>query len=108
MVLLSFWKPDRPLLDPFCGSGTIPIEAARIGRNIAPGIEREFAFVDWPSLPGDLVADLRGQAIAAQHERLEERILGSDVDGRILAAARDNATRAGVAGDIHFQVGGRT
>lgn len=105
MVLLSFWKPDRPLIDPFCGSGTIPIEAARIGRNIAPGIERDFTFEEWPGVREDQTADLRSQAVAAQVDKLEERILGSDIDGRVLAAARDNASRAGVSNDIHFQTG---
>ncbi|MCO8121842.1 bifunctional 23S rRNA (guanine(2069)-N(7))-methyltransferase RlmK/23S rRNA (guanine(2445)-N(2))-methyltransferase RlmL [Stieleria sp. TO1_6] len=105
LVMLSFWKPDRPLLDPFCGSGTIPIEAARIGRNIAPGIDRHFSFLDWPHTPGEVVEDLRSTAIAAQLDSLEERILGSDIDGRVLRAARDNAARAGVADDIHFQTG---
>ena len=97
MVMLSFWKPDRPLLDPFCGSGTIPIEAARIGRNIAPGIDREFTFESWPMTPQELTSDLRSQAAGAQVDSIEERILGSDVDGRVLRAARDNAHRAGVA-----------
>ncbi|QEF96433.1 Ribosomal RNA large subunit methyltransferase K/L [Stieleria maiorica] len=105
MVLLSFWKPDRPLLDPFCGSGTIPIEAARIGRNIAPGIDRDFTFESWPTVPKALLPDLRSQAIAAQLDSIEERILGSDLEGRVLRAARDNAERAGVADSIHFQSG---
>lgn len=105
MVMLSFWKPDRPLLDPFCGSGTIPIEAARIGRNIAAGIDREFTFQSWTSTPPELLADLRSQAIAAQSDSIEERILGSDIDGRVLRAARDNAARGGVENDIHFQTG---
>lgn len=105
MVMLSFWKPDRPLLDPFCGSGTIPIEAARIGRGIAPGIDREFTFQSWPGTPDELLADLRSQAIAAQSPSLEQRILASDIDGRVLRAARDNAIRAGVENDIHFQTG---
>nr|WP_220498395.1 bifunctional 23S rRNA (guanine(2069)-N(7))-methyltransferase RlmK/23S rRNA (guanine(2445)-N(2))-methyltransferase RlmL [Rhodopirellula sp. JC639] len=105
MVLLSFWKPDRPLLDPFCGSGTIPIEAARIGRNIAPGIDRDFTFESWPTVATTLLPDLRSRAIAAQVDSIEERILGSDLDGRVLRAARDNAERAGVADSIHFQPG---
>lgn len=105
MVMLSFWKPDRPLADPFCGSGTIPIEAARIGRKIAPGIDRDFTFQSWPTTPAELLSDLRQQAIAAQIDSIEERILGSDIDGRVLRAARDNAERAGVEKDIHFQVG---
>ncbi|MDV6029074.1 MAG: bifunctional 23S rRNA (guanine(2069)-N(7))-methyltransferase RlmK/23S rRNA (guanine(2445)-N(2))-methyltransferase RlmL [Phycisphaera sp. RhM] len=105
MVLLSFWKPDRPLLDPFCGSGTIPIEAARIGHNIAPGIDREFCFESWPTVSPTLLPDLRSEARAAQVDSIEERILGSDIDGRVLRAARDNAARAGVADSIHFQPG---
>ena len=54
LVLLSFWKPDRPLVDPFCGTGTIPIEAAMIGRNMAPGLQRTFAAEAWPALPAAL------------------------------------------------------
>jgi 23S rRNA (guanine2445-N2)-methyltransferase / 23S rRNA (guanine2069-N7)-methyltransferase len=105
MVLLSFWKPDRPLLDPFCGSGTIAIEAARIGCNIAPGIDREFSFADWTNVPGEMLEDIRSDARAAAGESIEERILASDLDGRVLRAARDNAARAGVAACIHFQAG---
>ncbi len=103
MVLLSFWRRDKPLIDPFCGSGTIPIEAACIGRNIAPGLNREFKFQSWPSFPGEIWDSLRADAQSAMLEPLEERVLGSDIDGRILRAARDNAARAGVADDIHFQ-----
>ena len=51
LILLSRWQPDTALIDPFCGSGTIPIEAALIGMNIAPGINREFACEDWPWIP---------------------------------------------------------
>ncbi|OYP36127.1 THUMP domain-containing protein, partial [Rhodopirellula sp. MGV] len=103
MVLLSFWKPGRTLLDPFCGTGTIPIEAALIGRNIAPGVKRNFAYNAWHDTPADLVEDLRSQAIAAQLPALEERLIGSDIDGRVLQVARDNAKRAGVADDLHFE-----
>ena len=52
MIQLSFWRPDRPLIDPFCGSGTIPIEAAMIGRNLAPGLGRAFAAGAWPRQGG--------------------------------------------------------
>ncbi|MEM1068699.1 MAG: class I SAM-dependent RNA methyltransferase, partial [Planctomycetota bacterium] len=103
MVLLSYWKSDRALIDPFCGSGTIPIEAAMIGRNIAPGHAREFPFHDWKQFPIDLWQDLCSDASAQQSARLDERILGSDHDGRALRSARENAERAGVAADIHFQ-----
>ena len=103
MVLLSFWRNGRPLIDPFCGSGTIPIEAARIGRKIAPGLNREFSFGSWPDMPPDLLGDLRSDAATAQLDALDERIAGSDIDGRILRAARANAERAGVDTDIHFE-----
>ena len=59
LVLLSFWKPERPLVDPFCGSGTIPIEAAMIGRNMAPGLQRTFAAEAWPALPAALWEEAR-------------------------------------------------
>jgi 23S rRNA (guanine2445-N2)-methyltransferase / 23S rRNA (guanine2069-N7)-methyltransferase len=103
MVLLSYWKRDRPLIDPFCGSGTIPIEAALIGRNMAPGRNREFAFEAWPDFPDVLLQAAREAADSAKLGPLEERIVASDVDQRILKAARENAERAGVADDIHFQ-----
>jgi 23S rRNA (guanine2445-N2)-methyltransferase / 23S rRNA (guanine2069-N7)-methyltransferase len=105
MVMLSFWKRDKPLLDPFCGSGTIPIEAAMIGRNIAPGRNREFVCETWPTTDAQIFADARAAADDARLEPLEERIIGSDIDQRILKAARENAERAGVEEDIHFQAG---
>ncbi len=103
MVMLSFWKRDKPLLDPFCGSGTIPIEAALIGRNIAPGRNREFACEFWTGSDPQIFSDARSAADAAVLEPLAERISGSDIDDRVLKAARENAIRAGVADDIHFQ-----
>lgn len=103
MVLLSFWKRDMPLLDPFCGSGTIPIEAAMIGRNIAPGRNREFACELWPGTDAQIFAAARTAADEARLEPLAESIIGSDIDQRILKAARENAERVGVEGDIHFQ-----
>ena len=102
MVLLSFWRPDRPLLDPFCGSGTIPIEAARIGRNMAPGLHRDFLAEQWPDFPTDLWQSAREQATSEMLPSLEHRMVASDIDARVLRAARDNAQRAGVADDIHF------
>lgn len=103
MVLLSYWRAGRPLIDPFCGSGTIPIEAARIGRNMAPGLEREFACQAWPNFSAELWSDTRATAASQSLPALEEKILASDIDGRVLTAARDNAIRAGVQDDIHFQ-----
>ena len=104
MVLLSYWRAGRPLLDPFCGSGTIPIEAARIGRNLAPGRDRDFACEAWPQFSRDLWHSQREAADAVALDCLDEKLMGSDIDGRVLKAARENAERAGVAQDIHFQV----
>ncbi len=103
LVLLSYWRNGRPLADPFCGSGTILIEAAMIGRNMAPGISRDFAFTRWPGFQTDILRDLRSDAVAGQLESLDLRINGSDSDFRVLKAARDNADRVGVANDIHFE-----
>jgi len=103
MILLSFWKPDRPLIDPFCGSGTIPIEAALIGRDIAPGLERTFAAEDWPGLPKRLWDQARAEARDRIKPALPERIIGTDIDAGVLSLARHHARAAGVADDIHFQ-----
>ncbi len=103
LVQLSFWTPERPFLDPLCGTGTICIEAAMIGRNIAPGLDRTFAAEDWPALPADLWADARRQARQVSTDSLPVRLVGTDRDERAIRQAMDNARRAGVADDIHFQ-----
>lgn len=103
MVQLSYWQAGRPLIDPFCGSGTIPIEAAMIGRKIAPGLLRNFAFEAWPDFDKTMLSDLKSDAVGAQLTSLDVRLIGSDIDSRVLRAARDNAMRAGVADDIHFE-----
>lgn len=103
MVQLSFWRPDRPLVDPFCGSGTIPIEAALIGRNIAPGLSREFSAESWPQIPLEVWEATREEARQQALAELPLRIIGTDVDRRVLSLARHHAERAGVAADIHFQ-----
>jgi 23S rRNA (guanine2445-N2)-methyltransferase / 23S rRNA (guanine2069-N7)-methyltransferase len=103
LILLSFWRPGRPFLDPFCGTGTIPIEAAMIGRNMAPGLNRRFAAEDWPTLPASLWEDTREQARDLALPKLEERLIGTDMDATALDLARYHAGQAGVAGDIHFQ-----
>ncbi len=103
LVMLSYWKSGKALIDPFCGSGTIPIEAAMIGRNMAPGRHREFAFESWPQVPDGLLDKVRKAADDVVESPLELRIIGSDIDSRILQAARENAERAGVADDIHFE-----
>lgn len=103
LVQLSFWKPDRPLIDPFCGSGTIPIEAALIGRNLAPGLERTFAAEAWPPISERLWTQARAEARDLAREELPIKIIGTDVDGEVLSLARYHAAQAGVADDIHFQ-----
>jgi 23S rRNA (guanine2445-N2)-methyltransferase / 23S rRNA (guanine2069-N7)-methyltransferase len=103
LVDLSFWKPDRPLWDPFCGSGTIAIEAARLARNIAPGIERTFAAEAWPAIAPDCWDQARQAARDAEVDPPAGMIHATDLDGAELEIARAHAAAAGVADDIHFQ-----
>ncbi len=102
LVMLSGWKPHQPLVDPFCGTGTIPIEAALMARGIAPGINRDFDSVYWPSLPGEIWDQAEEEARANATGSLKHTIHASDVDERSLALARQNAEAAGVERDIHF------
>ncbi len=103
LIKLSYWDATRTFVDPFCGSGTLPIEAAMIGQNRAPGLQRTFAAEQWPALSGELWQ--RARAEAASLQRLDQplAIIGTDIDGQVLKAARQNATAAGVARHIHFQ-----
>jgi len=103
MVDLSFWNPDRVLLDPMCGSGTIPIEAAMIGRNMAPGLNRHFVSEEWPFMPKSLWSKVRQEAEEAIDRTADFRILASDIDGRVLRTARNNAVQAGLENFIAFQ-----
>jgi putative N6-adenine-specific DNA methylase len=102
MVLASGWDGESPLVDPFCGSGTIAIEAALIARRIAPGIGRHFAFEQWPMFEASVWQALRAEAIAAQRVHAPGRIVASDRDGGAIEAAKGNAGRAQVSGDIEF------
>ncbi len=103
LVMLSFWNRDRPMVDPFCGSGTIVIEAAMIGRRMAPGLGRSFSAQQWPTLSQALWERATDEALQLRLPDLEGRIIGTDVDGRALAAARENAHLADVEGSVHFQ-----
>ena len=85
MVLLSFWRPDRALIDPFCGTGTIPIEAAMIGRNLAPGLGRSFAAEAWPAIPASRWQAAREEARDRARDDLPMRIIGTDIDPEALA-----------------------
>lgn len=103
MVQLSFWRAGRVLADPFCGTGTIPIEAALFGRNMAPGLNREFVAESWPTFDARLWKMAREEARDLARPPLSERLLGYDVDGEALSLARYHAEQAGVAADIHWQ-----
>lgn len=103
LVQLSFWRPDRPLVDPFCGTGTIVIEAAMIGRRMAPGRNREFAAEHWPSSSADAWAAAREEAADLALPELPVRVIGSDADAESLKLARHHAELAGVTPDVHFQ-----
>ena len=103
LVQLSFWKPDRPLIDPFCGGGTILIEAAMIGRNIAPGLKREFIGEGWDQFPAEVWSEERRAAESVQVDSLPKKLIGTDIHAGALSLARRNAEFAAVAGDIHFQ-----
>ncbi|MBA4418782.1 MAG: RNA methyltransferase [Syntrophus sp. (in: bacteria)] len=102
LVLLSRWTPERIFADPFCGSGTIPVEAALIGRNIAPGLKRSFVSEEWAQIPKEIWSEIRGDAAARMNDATF-RILASDSDGEVLKKARDNAVRAGVDDYVAFQ-----
>lgn len=103
LVLLSFWNRDRPMVDPFCGSGTIVIEAAMIGRRQAPGLGRAFTAQQWPTLPAIHWQTATDEALSLRLPDLEGRIIGTDVDPRSLASARESAVAAEVEGSVHFQ-----
>lgn len=104
LILLTPWKRDRILVDPFCGSGTFPIEAAMLAANIAPGMNRSFISQTWTNLiPEELWQDTFQEAREMVDPDVEVDIQGYDIDGEILKAARENARRAGVDHMIHFQ-----
>jgi putative N6-adenine-specific DNA methylase len=101
LLMACDWDAASPLLDPFCGSGTIPIEAALLALNIAPGLNRRFAFMDWPGFDDTLWQSLQAEARAAQRTNCPP-ILASDRDEGAIRMARENAERAGVSAHIKF------
>lgn len=103
LVKLSVWRPGRPLIDPFCASGTIPIEAALIARNIAPGLKRSFDAEGWPVVPRSLWNAAREEARDAILPTLKEKIHGYDIDEESLKFARQHAVNAGVDEDVVFK-----
>ena len=104
LIMLTPWHKDRILVDPFCGSGTFPIEAAMIAANIAPGMNRQFTAEQWKNLiPKQLWYDTVEEAQDLMDADIQVDIQGYDIDAEVVKAARENAKRAGVDHLIHFQ-----
>ena len=102
------WRPGRTLVDPMCGSGTLLIEAAMKGINMAPGINREFISESWRTMDKKIWWDVRREAYAQVNEDIEFKIYGYDIDEEALEIARENAEIAGVADYIEFNYGDAT
>ncbi len=103
LVLLSYWRPERALVDPFCGTGTIPIEAALIGRNLAPGLNRAFAAEKWSAIPAARWQEARAEARDLAERERPLHIAGTDASDEALSLARFHARAAGVEAAVHFQ-----
>ncbi len=103
LVMLAHWFTDNPFVDPVTGSGTIPIEAAMIGRNIAPGLNREFDISHWDWFDPQISQRLKTQARQMIDFTVPLDISGYDIDGDMIAIAKRNAQAAGVAEDITFK-----
>jgi putative N6-adenine-specific DNA methylase len=103
LIKLTTWNPERPFLDPFCGSGTIPIEAAMIGQNIAPGFNREFLSENWSFIAIDIWDRVRMEAedLANYEQPLE--IFGTDIDHRMINVSKENALEAGLGDLVKFK-----
>ncbi|CAG7650568.1 class I SAM-dependent RNA methyltransferase [Paenibacillus allorhizosphaerae] len=104
LVLLSRWQPERPLYDPFCGSGTIPIEAAMIGWNLAPGLRRSFNAEAWPLVPEKLWQQAREEAFDLVRDDVPLEIAGSDIDPAAIDVALAAAKAAGLAKELRLSV----
>ncbi|MBR6222727.1 MAG: class I SAM-dependent RNA methyltransferase [Lachnospiraceae bacterium] len=104
LLMLTPWKKDRILVDPFCGSGTFPIEAALMGLNIAPGMDREFTAENWTGIvPKKAWYDAITEANDIIDRESKLTIQGYDIDSEVIKAAMANAKAAGVSEHIHFQ-----
>lgn len=100
LVMMSRWKFSQPMIDPFCGSGTILIEAAMFARNIAPGLNRSFVCEDWPGFDAKVFSRVREEANTKAFRDKEYKLIGYDIDSQVLRQARSNAKAAGVGDDI--------
>ena len=103
LVSISRWKADRAFIDPCCGSGTIPIEAALMGRNIAPGLGRDFVAENWSQIPANLWRQAREEARDSILHQQPLGIMGFDVDSSVLDLARYHAKQAGLHNLVSFQ-----
>jgi len=103
LVKISKWNPDRPFIDPFCGSGTIPIEAALIGQNIAPGTNRDFSSEQWPWIEESIWDRVREEAEDLAKYDQPLNITGFDVDPRMTRIAEENAAEAGFVDLIKWE-----
>ena len=103
LVMLTNWFPDKPFYDPCCGSGTIPIEAALIGLNIAPGLNRSFAAEKWTFFDPKAFDTVRQEARKEIRTDVTLDILGADIDGSMIEIAKQNAIKAGVSEHIEFK-----
>ena len=103
ILLLSNWYPDKPLVDPTCGSGTFCIEAALIGKNIAPGLYRSFAFEEWNWIDRAQIQKAKADARMQIKQDIQLDIAGSDLDARMIDIAKKNAEEAGVSDCICFK-----
>lgn len=104
MVLLSRWAPDRPFVDPFCGSGTIPIEAAMIAWNMAPGLRRTFPAETWAAVPASVWEQAREEAYDLFRDDIPLDISGSDIDASAIEVAQAAAKAAGLSKEIRLEV----
>ncbi len=102
LVYLSAWNPDRPLIDPFCGSGTIAIEAALLGLNIAPGLNRDFSSEFWQKFPLAAWIEARREATEAPRGKIRFAIHGSDISDSAIQLAHTHGRAAGVERSVHF------
>ncbi|WP_436853881.1 THUMP domain-containing class I SAM-dependent RNA methyltransferase [Staphylococcus caeli] len=104
LIRLANWTGDTPLVDPFCGSGTIAIEACLIAQNIAPGFNRDFVSEQWDIMPERLYDEMRDKADQAANYDRKLEIYASDIDPEMIEIAKRNAEEVGLADIIHFSV----
>ncbi|MCE0454917.1 class I SAM-dependent RNA methyltransferase [Staphylococcus haemolyticus] len=104
LVRLANWKGDTPFIDPFCGSGTIAIEACLIAQNIAPGFNRDFVSEEWNIMPPNIYDDMRDDADQQANYDKDIQVFASDIDPEMVETAKRNAKEVGLADIIQFSV----